>query len=85
VFNIPDGTEQRQTAGRVNVSLRFASEQYALLGDGTGRLLLLDTGDRQNKIAQWKVLFFFFNHCVPLSGNAITFKIFWAKYFEVQI
>ncbi|XP_076449629.1 nudC domain-containing protein 1-like [Babylonia areolata] len=56
VFDIPQAAEFRQVAGRLNVSLRFAGPQVAVLADGAGRLFLLDTGDRSRKSGQWKVL-----------------------------
>lgn len=56
VIDIPEAFEYRQTVGRVNVSLSFASQQYALLADGAGRLFLLFTGERRDKTTQWKVL-----------------------------
>ncbi|XP_070197529.1 nudC domain-containing protein 1-like isoform X2 [Littorina saxatilis] len=56
VFDIPEAAEFQKTPGRVNVSLRFADQQHALLADGAGRIFLLATGDRKQKV-QWKVLF----------------------------
>ena len=55
VFDIPGSSEGRLVAGRVNVTLKFASENLAVLADGTGRLFFLSTGDRQTNEGQWKV------------------------------
>ena len=62
VFDIPEASHWRQVAGRVNVSLRLVSQQFAVLADGAGRLFLLQIGDRGHKSGQWKVRVL--SHCV---------------------
>ncbi|CAG9809049.1 unnamed protein product [Chironomus riparius] len=46
---------QEQTEGSYNTEIKFISEKYAVLSNGTGILQIIDTGDRQ-KIDEWKRL-----------------------------
>lgn len=46
---------QEQMEGSYNTEIKFISEKYALLSNGTGILQIIDTGDRQ-KVDEWKRL-----------------------------
>ena len=77
VFDIPEASEFQQTPGRVNVSLCFASQQLAVLADGTGRLFLLQTGHRKQKSMQWKVsnlVFYAQSAITVISGRSVEGK-----------
>lgn len=43
----------KKKEGTFNAEIKFISEKYALISDGTGSLLIVDTGDRQ-KNDEWK-------------------------------
>lgn len=54
-YAIPDSANRRLISGRVNVSLHFTSPTLLTLADGTGRLFLLNTSNRGEDAAEWKV------------------------------
>ena len=54
VFDIPEASCRRQIAERLNVSLHFPAADWLVLGDGAGRLYLIDTADRTHN-DQWQV------------------------------
>jgi len=56
VFEIPDANEQQQRTDRLNLSLTFASATYAVIADGCGQIILLETPDRTSENT-WKVNF----------------------------
>lgn len=53
VFKYKNGKTQNESGGIYNAEIKFVSEKYALISDGTGSLLLIDTGDRQRS-DEWK-------------------------------
>lgn len=55
VFEIPEASSYRECTGRLNISLFFSNQTFAVLADGAGRLFLLDTGMRGHKRTQWNV------------------------------
>jgi hypothetical protein len=54
VGTIPDMNIQGSLTGRLNASLRFVSEDMAVIGDGAGKLFVYHTGAR-NSTQEWKV------------------------------
>ena len=54
VVDIPEASCRRQIAERLNVSLHFPAADWLVLGDGAGRLYLIDTADRTHN-DQWLV------------------------------
>ena len=54
-FQIPGGSNQRLAPKRHNVSLSFPAAEWAVLADGAGKLYLINTGNRSDEAAVWKV------------------------------
>lgn len=69
---VPD---KERIDGIYNAELKFISEKYALLSDGTGNLQLIETGDRQ-KGDEWKNIDIF----QPLSEDDVSFILQDAKF-----
>lgn len=61
--------------GIYNAELKFISEKYAVLSDGTGNLTLIETGDRQ-KGDEWKKV----ENFQPLSDEETSFILQDAKF-----
>ena len=54
MLQLPDATNQKLCSERHNITIQFISEEWAVVADGAGKLLVLHTGDRaQNN--SWKV------------------------------
>lgn len=58
-----------------NAEIKFISEKYALLSDGTGNLQIIETGDRQ-KGDEWRLL----QSLQPLSEDDTSFILSDAKF-----
>ena len=56
VFQLPDASNQKLRTERHNVTVQFLSEQWAVVADGAGKLLVVHTGDRKQD-STWKVKF----------------------------
>ena len=54
VFTIPDSADRQLVPNRYNVAVKFTGPDLAVIGDGTGRLFILDTNNRLN-FTKWKV------------------------------
>ncbi len=54
LLQLPDAPNQKLRTDRHNVSLQFVDEEWALVADGAGKLLLIHTGDRKQD-KTWKV------------------------------
>jgi len=54
MFEIPDAANRRLVPKRVNVSLSFTTSSWLAMSDGSDRLYLLHTGNRQQSTS-WKV------------------------------
>ena len=54
VYHIPDGACQRSVRGRVSTSVVFPSNDLCVIGDGAGKLHIIDTGPRGDS-GTWKV------------------------------
>ena len=56
-FSIPDAGNLQFVPNRLNITLHFTSPSWVTVSDGTGRLYLLQSGDRRTG-EQWKVIMF---------------------------
>jgi hypothetical protein len=54
-YQLPDAANRRLIPDRLNVSLYFTSSNLVVVSDGTGKLILLNTGDRRED-TEWKVI-----------------------------
>ena len=56
VYKVPNADKQQQVCARYNVCLHFVSLTLAVVCDGTGKLHIVETGDRTaSQTASWKV------------------------------
>jgi hypothetical protein len=67
--------DRERIEGIYNGEIKFVSEKYALLSDGTGNLIILETGDRQ-KSDQWRTI----ENLQPLSEDDVSFILQDAKF-----
>ena len=54
MFTIPDSVDRQLVPGKYNVSVKFVGPDLAVIGDGTGRILVVDTQNRSIH-SKWKV------------------------------
>ena len=54
VFTIPDSVDRQLVPGKYNVTVKFVGADLAVIGDGTGRVLVVDTQNRSSN-SKWKV------------------------------
>ncbi len=54
VLQLPDSADRKLRSDRHNATVHFVDAEWALIADGTGRLLVVHTGDRTQD-GKWKV------------------------------
>lgn len=55
VLQIPDSVNQKLTPHRLNLVLHCISPDLAVISDGAGKFHLVETGNRGDDSAAWKV------------------------------
>ena len=55
VLELPGNEARQQVSSRHNVTVQFAGEEWVVLADGCGSMLVVRTGDRGQHQSSWQV------------------------------